>query len=233
MYNLKRRRESVASVYRKTTKFLTTNTATLLKKMPNTRKYNLLAKIVEDNIRNEECNGEYGEMYEEEDVDNLGERDLDYYLGVKEKDSCGRDLAGREQIRKDYLIFHCGVTEEDYEKLYKKTVELEPCVTHPKLRQVPFKIHRKHKKTNSFREEVAESWVEKRGIFKLFGNKHDSESTSDSYSECDSNEEAKLSDMSNVDNEDIWNLTDDFNGCNIDALNKLMVKHVNCKRLKY
>ncbi|CAH2106991.1 unnamed protein product [Euphydryas editha] len=229
MYNLKRRRESVALVYRKTTKFLSSNTANFLKKTPNTKKYNLLARIVEEYQKNnDKDNKNCDEKDDNDSINDLGERDLDYYLGVREKVTYWRDPEGNEKIRKDYLLYHCGITEEDYEKNYKRTIV--PRATypvHPKLKQVPFKIHKKEKKVNSFKEGVTESWVEKKGIFKLFGNRRDSDTTSDSYSECDSNEEAKYIDDIDYDKDDneeiIWNVTNNFNDLTtIDALNKLL-----------
>lgn len=230
MYNLKRRRESVASVYRKTTKFLSSNTANFLKKTPNTKKYNLLARIVEEYQKNTDRDSKNSNEKDESDrISDLGERDLDYYLGVREKVTYWRDPEGKEQIRKDYLLYHCGITEDDYEKNYKRTIAPNPTYhVHPKLKQVPFKIHKKQKKVNTFREGVAESWVEKKRIFKLFGNRRDSDTTSDSYSECDSNEEAKYIDDIDYDKDEdeeiIWNMTNNFNDLStIDALNKLLV----------
>lgn len=217
MYNLKRRRESVASVYRKTTKFLSSNTGIFLKKS-NARKYSFLDRIVREYQNNTDKVNKYEEDIEEDS--DLGERDLDYYLGVRNnKETFWRDLDGREQIRKDYLLYHCGVSKEDYEQNYKRSVvskSFDPI--QPRLKQVPFKIHRKHRKVNSFKEGVSESWVEKKGIFKLFGNRRDSD-TSDSYSECDSNDDTK-DDKDDI----IWEMTEKFGGIStIDALNKLLV----------
>ncbi|CAF4904444.1 unnamed protein product [Pieris macdunnoughi] len=182
MYNLKRRRESVATAYKKTTKFLTSNTANLLKKVPNTRKYRLLAKIVDDH-EDSQTNSQDNQSDESSDY---GDRELDYYLGVRKKEIYWRDPVGIEQIKKDYLLYHCGVTEEDYEKLYKKTIAKPSHVIQPRLKQVPFKIHRKNKKITM---RDSESWCERRNIFKIFANKWDSDSTSDSYSECDDDDE--------------------------------------------
>ncbi|CAG4976754.1 unnamed protein product [Colias eurytheme] len=197
MYNLKRRRESVATVYKKTTKFLTINTVNLLKKMPNTKKYCLLAKIVDECQENERRNKFEDRRSEEDSNSDNGDRELDYYLGVRKKETYWRDPIGKEQIRKDYLLYHCGVSEEDYEKFYKKTIAKPSHVIQPRFKQVPFKIHKKRdKKAHSLREGVAESWCEKRGIFKIFGNKRESDSTSDSYSECDSADEETVRDIS-------------------------------------
>lgn len=214
MYNLKRRRESVASVYRKTTKFLSSNTANFLKRS-NARKYSLLDRIVKECENNDENDDDD----DEEDEYDLGERDLDYYLGVRQKETYWRDLEGPEQIRKDFLLYHCGVSEEDYEQHYKKSgVPHKRNPVQPKLKQVPFKIHKKNKKNNSFKESVNESWVEKKGIFKLFGNRRDSD-TSDSYSDCDSNDDSK-----DDKDEMMWEITEKFGGMStIDALNKLLV----------
>lgn len=216
MYNLKRRRESVATVYRKTTKFLSSNTANFLRKS-NARKYNLLDRIVKECENNEESDDRDKE--DDDDDYDLGERDLDYYLGVRQKETYWRDIEGQEQIRKDFLLYHCGVSEEDYELHYKKpTVSHKRNPIQPRLKQVPFKIHKKNKKINSFKESVNESWIEKKGIFKLFGNRRDSD-TSDSYSDCDSNDDTK------GDKDDmIWEITEKFGGMStIDALNKLLV----------
>lgn len=191
MNNLRRRRESVATVYRKTTKFLTSNTANLLKKMPNNRKYRLLAKVMEECDQEENFVTDKTTCLESEDDcdDDLGERDLDYYLGVRSKESYWRDPAGKEQIRKDYLVYHCGISEEEYNKNYKRTnFPRTSYAIQPKLKQVPFKIHRKRRRSNT-RDE---SWCEKSRIFKLFANKRDSDSTSDSYSECDSSEDVRI-----------------------------------------
>lgn len=184
--NMRRRRESVVSVYKKTTKFLS-NTPNLLKIMPN-RKYRLLTKTFE------ESEGTIEQRQEEitftsEDEKDFGERDLDYYLGVRKKEKYWRDPAGKEQIRKDFLLYHCGVTEEDYEDNYKKSAPNVSYVIQPKLKQVPFKIHRKNKtQKGSFKDD---SWRERK-LFRLFAYKRDSEySTSDSYSECDSTDERK------------------------------------------
>ncbi|CAH3987581.1 unnamed protein product [Pieris brassicae] len=182
MYNLKRRRESVATAYKKTTKFLTSNTANLLKKVPNTRKYRLLAKIVDDH-KDSDTHSQDNQSDESSDY---GDRELDYYLGVRKKEIYWRDPVGIEQIKKDYLLYHCGVTEEDYKKFYKKTIAKPSYVIQPRLKQVPFKIHRKNKKINI---RDSESWCERRNIFKIFANKWDSDSTSDSYSECDDEDE--------------------------------------------
>ncbi|CAH2075584.1 unnamed protein product, partial [Iphiclides podalirius] len=192
MNNLKKRRESVATVCRKTTKFLTSNTANLLKKVPNTRKYRLLAKLVEENENNEDReDSKYEDSREDDGEEDLGERELDYYLGVRKKETYWRDLAGREQIRRDYLIYHCGISEENYDKLYKRTTTRKVSFKQPKLKQVPFKITRKkHRRNVSFE---GESWREKAGIFKLF-NRRDSDTTSDSYSECDSGDECREDD---------------------------------------
>lgn len=233
MNNLKRRRESVASVYRKTTKFLSTNTSNLLKKSPNTKKYCLLARIVEEYQKQNE-NKRITETDDESDDDNdLGERDLDYYLGVKNKVTYWRDPTGNEQIKKDYLLFHCGVSEEEYNKLYKTTILPKPSLTlQPRLKQMPFKIHKKKERKNiSFKEGVAESWAEKKGIFRLFANRRDSE-TSESYSECESSEDIK--DPGDIDGDErddyvFWNIAEQLNALDIkgpnsiEALKKILV----------
>lgn len=182
----------MASVYKKTTKFLSLNTTNLLKKMPNTRKYRLLTKVMEDcdptaSLKLNKC-----EIPTDDEIDDLGERDLDYYLGVRQKEVYWRDPVGKEQIRKDFLINHCGITEDEYDKKYKTLNSLKVSfVTQPKLKQVPFKIHKKKSKKD-FHMCEGDSWREKTGIFKLF--RRDSEySTSESYSEYDSNEDDKIS----------------------------------------
>lgn len=187
---MKRRKESVATVCRRTTKFLTFNTANLLKKtMANTKKYRFLEKAMEEYERS-------GHIYQSkqyvdtdsDDDDDLG-RELDYYLGVRNKETYWRDLEGEEQIRKDYYINHFGVTEDDYNQYYKKTYFKKPSHTvTPRLKQVPFKIHKKRSRKNSnFKREGSNFWCEKTGILKMFlSNRKDSEySSSDSYSECD------------------------------------------------
>lgn len=136
------------------------------------------------------------------DEDDLGERELDFYLGVSKRESYWRDPVGKEQIRKDYLVYHCGITEEDYDKNYKKNVVPKVSyVIQPKLKQVPFKIHRKRRKNGDLRDD---SWREKSGIFKLFAYRRDSEySTSDSYSECDSNEDNKVDRLQSTNEDDV------------------------------
>lgn len=187
MNNMRRRRESVVSVYKKTTKFLTANTPNLLKIMPN-RKYRLLTKMAEEYEINIEQNDDKN-AYTSEEGEDFGERDLDYYLGVRKKEKYWRDPAGKEQIKKDFLLYHCGVTEEDYEKNYKKSAPKVSYVVPPRLKQVPFKIHRKKKSQKGSLKD--DSWREKR-LFRLFAYRRDSEeSTSDSYSECDSSGEGK------------------------------------------
>lgn len=168
--------------------------------MPNTKKSRQQMKTVEDfedNIE-EDVNKVEDTVIDDDD---LGERDLDYYLGVRKRESYWRDPAGKEQIRKDYLVYHCGITEEDYDKNYKKTVASKVSyVIQPRLKQVPFKIHRKRRKNGDLKDD---SWRDKTGIFKLFAYRRDSEySTSDSYSECDSNEDMKVSGRLRSTNED-------------------------------
>ncbi|XP_063361302.1 uncharacterized protein LOC134650273 [Cydia amplana] len=183
---MKRRRESVALVYRKTTKFLSTNTGFLMRKMSN-RRYRFLKRAQDGVDQRVDHNQNKQEKIDDKD---FGERELDYYLGVSTTETFWRDPEGKEQIRKDFLLYHCGVTEEDYEKLYKRTVLKPSYVIQPRLKQVPFRIHRK-KRNNQIKRE-GESWCEKTGIFKLFGNRRDSEiSTSDSYSECESSEDVR------------------------------------------
>ncbi|CAG4966730.1 unnamed protein product [Parnassius apollo] len=220
MNNLKKRRESVATVYRKTTKFLTSNTANLLKKMPNTRKYRLLASLVEEGVGNDNRDSNKDvENNDERDEEDLGDRELDYYLGVRKKETYWRDLAGREQIRKDFLLYHCGVSEEDYEKFYKKTIKRRVSFKQPKLKQVPFKITRKkHRRNGSF---DGESWREKTGIFKIFTNRRDSDTTSDSYSECDSDDETNKDEEildkhqpRNSKDDSVWSMSQHFNEFN-------------------
>lgn len=179
---MRRRRESVVTVYKKTTKFLTTNTTNLLKKMPN-KKYRLLTKLIEEiEEKNED---KIKPVVTSDEEDDLGERDLDYYLGVRKKESFWRDPASKEQIRKDFLLYHCGVTEEDYEQNYKVSAPRVPSVIQPRRKQVPFKIHRK-RKIPSVKDD---SWREN-SLFKLFTYKRESEysDSSNSYSECDSEE---------------------------------------------
>ncbi|KPJ01626.1 hypothetical protein RR46_08663 [Papilio xuthus] len=227
MNNLKKRRESVATVCRKTTKFLTSNTANLLKKVPNTRKYRLLARLVEDSEGNEEREFNKNEEEKDEGSDqDLGDRELDYYLGVRKKETFWRDLAGREQIRKDFLLNHCGVSEEDYDKLYSKpTATRKESFKQPKLKQVPFKITRKkHRRTGSVE---GESWREKGGIFKLFSNRRDSDTTSDSYSECDSSDEEENNDiLKNEEDDRIWRMVAHIND-NIESYEGVRIKEVS------
>ncbi|CAB3243477.1 unnamed protein product [Arctia plantaginis] len=141
--------------------------------------------------------------------DNLGERELDYYLGVRKKENYWRDPMGREKIRKDYLVYHCGVTEDDYDKKYKKEIASRASyVIPPRLKQVPFKIHRK-KRNGDLKDD---SWRDKSGIFKLFAHRRDSEySTSDSYSECDSNEDMKVSEIFRSNENDLEDIIDYLN----------------------
>lgn len=183
---MKKRRESVASVYKRTTKFLTTNTTTLLRIRSNSKRYNTTTansdEVGKDNDKNDR-------IHFANDEEDLGERDLDYYMGVRKRETYWRDPSAIEQLRRDYLVYHCGVTEEEYEAKYKKSYpETRPLEIKPKLKQVPFKIHRKKKGDNK-----DDLWKEKSGIFKLFVHRKDGEySTSDSYSECDSEDMASL-----------------------------------------
>lgn len=180
MNNIKRRRDSVASVYRRTTKFLSVNTPNLLKKMATNKKNQLLDKIIEEQERNQIMKNKIKRStYFDEDDDDSGERELEYYLGVKKKDVCWRDKEGQEQIRKDYLLYHCGISEEDYIVNFKKNIPKPTFTVQPRLKQVPLKIHKKKPKKQNGKEE---SWCERSKIFKLFTNKKDSESTSSSYS---------------------------------------------------
>lgn len=195
--NMRRRRESVASVYRKTTKFISSNTANLLKKMPNTKKIRSPSQSNAEELKTMSINNK--EDSETED-DDLGERDLDYYLGVKKKETYWRDPERTEQIVKDYLLYHCGVSEDDFNKYHKKIVTKTSSIAEPRLKQVPFKIHKKKK--NDLKDD---SWKDMAGFFKLFAYRRDSEySTSDSYSECDSDEliyDDKFSNKGDKDNE--------------------------------
>ncbi|KAJ2946857.1 hypothetical protein O0L34_g16186 [Tuta absoluta] len=184
MNQLRKRRDSMASVYRKTTKFLTSNTTNLLKKMPNNKKYRQLTRVSEDYEPNEDFKIDKNDFDKEIDEEDRGERDLDFYLGVRNKESFWRDPEGKEQIRRDFLLYHCGVSEEDYEENYKASTPKSYYAVQPKLKQVPFKIHKK--RSNKMGKE--ESWCEKTRLFKLFANKRDSEISSDSYSEVESEE---------------------------------------------
>ncbi|KAH9640909.1 hypothetical protein HF086_011225 [Spodoptera exigua] len=213
IYNMRRRRESVASVYRKTTKFLTSNTANFLKKKPNNKKNQILMEAVED------CDDNGGDNVNnidevKTDDDDIGERDLDYYLGVRKRESYWRDPAGKEQIRKDYLVYHCGITEEDYDKNYKKTIVSKVSyVIQPRLKQVPFKIHRRRRRNGDTRDD---SWREKTGIFKLFMRRDSENSMSDSYSECDSNEDKipeRLRSTNEDDMEDMMGYINELDAC--------------------
>lgn len=191
----------MASVYKKTTKFLSSNTTNLLKKMPNTRKYRLLTKVMEEYDRTESQKMTKCEVPTDDEIDDLGERDLDFYLGVRQKEVYWRDPVGKEQIRKDFLINHCGISEVDYDKNYKTLNSLKVSfVIQPKLKQVPFKIHKKKIKKDMHMRD-GDSWREKTGIFKLF--RRDSEySTSESYSEYDSNEDDKVSEDARGNNDE-------------------------------
>lgn len=227
MNNMRKRRESVASVYRKTTKFLTSNTANLLKKMPNNRKYRLLAKVMEEYESADDFKPDK-DCVTIDDDDDLGERDLDYYLGVRSKEIYWRDPVGKEQIRKDYLVYHCGISEDDYNQNYKTTNIKVSYPIQPRLKQVPFKIHKKGRRVN-VRDE---SWCEKTGIFKIFANKRESES-SDSYSEC-SNEDVRISDIANIDNDlqrdNVRNVLEHFNDFTIRDIMDDMNVEVGLKR---
>lgn len=180
MNNIKRRRDSVASVYRRTTKFLSANTPNLLKKMATNKKDQLLAKIIEEQERNQIMRNKIRRsIYFDEDDDDLGGRELEYYLGVRKKDTCWRDKDGQEKIRKDYLLYHCRISEEEYIVNFKKKIPRPTYTVQPRLKQVPLKIHKKKPKKQNGKEE---SWCERSKIFKLFTNKKDNESTSSSYS---------------------------------------------------
>lgn len=190
MNNFKRRRDSVASVYRKTTKFLSANTPNLLKKVPLNKKQQLLVNIILEQERKQMIKNKIRRRqkyaYIEEDDDDLGERELEYYLGVRKKENCWRDKEGPELIRKDYLLYHCGVSEDDYILNFQKSIPRSTYTVQPKSKKVPLKIHKKKSKKENRREE---SWCERSKIFKLFTNKKENESTSSSYS-IDSIEEA-------------------------------------------
>lgn len=180
MNNIKRRRDSVASVYRKTTKFISANTPNLLKKMAANKKNQLLAKIIEEQERNQIMRNKVKRStYLNEDDDDSADRELDYYLGVRKKEIYWRDREGQEQIRKDYLLYHCRISEEEYIVKFKKNIPRPTYVVQPKLKQVPLKIHKKKPKKQNEKEE---SWCERSKIFKLFTNKKDNQSSSSSYS---------------------------------------------------
>ncbi|CAG9784825.1 unnamed protein product [Diatraea saccharalis] len=196
MNNGKKRRDSVATVYKKTTKFLSSNTTNLLKKMPNTIKYRLLDRLMEEYDHDSNLKQDVARNQTDEEDDDIGERDLDYYLGVRKKEVYWRDPEGKEQIRKDFFINHCGVSEEEYCKNYQHINNIsKESITQPKLKQVPFKIHKKRSKKDNLRE--GDSWCEKSGIFKLFTRRDSEYSTSDSYSEYESNEEIKVTNDDN------------------------------------
>lgn len=163
--------------------------------MPN-KKYRILTQIDEFEA-NTDINNKT-EVVSEEEEDLAGERDLDYYLGVRKKENFWRDPANKEQIKKDFLIYHCGVTQEDYERNYQKQTPKLSDIVQPRLKQVPFKIHRK-KKTSSVKDD---SWREKR-LFRIFAHKRESDSTSDSYSECDSEERNSDTDSRNSDDSEV------------------------------
>lgn len=187
MNNIKRRRDSVASVYRRTTKFLSANTPNLLKKVANNKKNQLLNKIIEEQERYQTMRNQTRKSrYFDEVDDDLGERELEYYLGVRKKEICWRDKEGHEQIRKDYLLYHCRISEEEYIVNCKKNVLRPTYIVQLRLKQVPLKMHKKKPKKQNGKEE---SWCERSKIFKLFTNKRDNESTSSSYS-IDSSEDA-------------------------------------------
>ncbi|OWR45636.1 hypothetical protein KGM_210097 [Danaus plexippus plexippus] len=198
--------------------------------MPNNKKNDTLPEVEEEN-KNETITKTVDPQIDSDEDRHSGDHDLDYYLGIKQKHTFWSDPAGLEQIRKDYLIYHRGISEEEYESRYKRKVSKPSCTVQPKFKQVPFKIHKKSKKANSIREGMAESWVEKKGIFKLFGNRRESESTSDSYSECESNDDAKHSDIINIDcdsrdeEDEILDIADEINKITTqDRLRKIMSK---------
>ncbi|KAG6462596.1 hypothetical protein O3G_MSEX013358, partial [Manduca sexta] len=217
---MKKRRESVASVYKKTTKFL--SSASLLKKMPNARKNRSPTKTEEFELNEFKTNKAASS---DEDSDN----DLDYYLGVRKEQKYWRDPSALEQIKKDYLIYHCGVTEEDYNMTYRKTA---PEIYHKvkrRLKQMPFKIHRKKKS-----EVKDESWRDRGGFFKLFAHRRDSEySTSDSYSDCDSEERVseRNTRLSSGGDSALGNVVDDFNKLKADDIPGSNIKGVRIKEV--
>lgn len=221
--SMKRRRESVATVYKRTTKFLTSNTANLLKKtMPNTKKYRFLEKAMEraEQNRHFNINKQYDCADDEKEDEYEGDQ-LDYFFGLNKKQTFWRDLEGEEQIRKDYYINHCGVSEEDYDLFYKKINFKKPtCSVQPKLKQVPFKIHKKMGRKNSYfrKDHTNNFWCEKTGILKMFmTNRKDSEySSSDSYSECEPSQNASDSEQKNCDDFDL--LTNHFNRLQVHGL---------------
>lgn len=175
--------------------------------MPNNKKQFLSETIRDSQNKADKIVKAIDDVTEEDD--DLGERDLDYYLGVKKKENYWRDPVGKEKIRKDYLVYHCGVTEDDYDQKYRKDIVPKPSyVIPPRLKQVPFKIHRK-RRNGDLKDD---SWRDKSGIFKLFAYRRDSEySTSDSYSECDSNEDIKASEIFRTNEDDIEDIIDYLN----------------------
>lgn len=224
MNNIRRRRESVASVYRRTTKFLSANTPNLLKKMAPNKKNQLLAKIIEEQERNHIIRNKTKRSICSEEDDDLGERELEYYLGVRKKEFCWRDKEGQEKIRKDYLLYHCRISEEEYNAHFKKSIPRPTYNVQPRIKQVPLKIHKKKPKKQNGKEE---SWCERSKIFKLFTNKKDSESTSSSYS-IESIEEIvrSVESTENVE-DDAKKLTDDIELMTVNLNNVYLCDNVD------
>lgn len=179
----KGRRESITSAYKKTTKFLTENKNLIMKRMPHVKKYRhdlRSGKFVNNVYQKVEYRDASDDSSSEES--DFGERDLDYYLGVRTNETYWRDPEREEQLRKDDLINHCGVSEEDYNDHYKRTVKKHKLKT-TKLKQVPFRIYKK--KRSLFQKDDLSLWSD--NILKIFiGNKRLSESTSNSYSDYES-----------------------------------------------
>lgn len=226
MTNIKLRRDSMASMYRRTTKFIASNTNLMKTKLPQIKRQRNSPKALEE-IENPDKLIRPERFVDDDEEENFGERDLDYYLGVRKHETYWRDPEREEQLRKDYLINHCGISETDYENLYKKKVPEPTIKITPKLKQVPFKIHRKKRSLGQMDDLIM--WSEKTGnnILRIFmPNKRDSESTSDSYSDCDSPNESYFYNEGNNYQEALKHFPNMFTELHIDVTMILEVRNI-------
>ncbi|CAG9138443.1 unnamed protein product [Plutella xylostella] len=156
---MKRRRESVATVYKRTTKFLTSNTANLLKKtMPNTKKYRFLEKAMEraEQNRHFNINKQYDCADDEKEDEYEGDQ-LDYFLGCADQRGVGGKAV--RQLPRTLPWLHSTFMEElEWADVYKRIVggqsEPQPVIHEKKYPKFPsrernFAVRRRKNNNNN------------------------------------------------------------------------------------